>query len=170
MRLGQNLKRQADWIRKFLGLFFILIQGACSESPPPPVPQVFLEKVYVTIDPKANLDTAVAMDLLIVYEDGLVDTLFKMSALNYFENKEQILRDNPGQIDVWSWEVVPGQVIAPRSIVMSQPIPRGGIVFANYLTPGDHRVRLGKELAVQIKLLPKDLFLSPIIGEIEDDS
>ncbi|HQS84124.1 MAG: hypothetical protein B7Y25_04345 [Alphaproteobacteria bacterium 16-39-46] len=167
MILRKNLKEQRSWLGKFLGLLLILLQGACSETPPP-VPQIFLEKAYISIDPKANLDTAIAMDLLVVYEDGLVDTLFKKSALDYFENKEQILRDNPGQIDVWSWEVVPGQVVAPRSIVMTQPIPRGAVVFANYLTPGDHRIRLGKELAVQIKLGPKDFSLSPVPVDWED--
>ncbi len=159
MILRKNLRDQRAWLGKFLCLLLILIQGACSEAPPP-VPQVFLEKAYISIDPKANLDTAIAMDLLVVYEDGLVETLFKRSALDYFENKEQILRDNPGQIDVWSWEVVPGQIVAPRSIIMTQPIPRGAVVFANYLTPGDHRIRLGKEMAVEIKLGPKDFFLS----------
>ena len=160
MRPIEDLRRGRKGLQNFLVFLFVLIQGACS-GPPPPTPQVFLEKAYVSVDPKANLDTAIAMDLLVVYEEGLVDTLFKMSALNYFEKKAQILRDNPGQIDIWSWEVVPGQVVPPRDIALSQAIPRGGVVFANYLTPGDHRVRLGKETAVTIKLGSKDLSLVP---------
>lgn len=145
-----------------LAVLLSLFQGACSEGPPPPTPQVFLETVSVSVDANANQDTAVAMDLLIVYEDALVNTLFKLSALEYFEKKAQILRDTPGQMDVWSWEVVPGQIIPPRPIKMTQSIPRGAIVFANYLTPGDHRVRVGKEKAILVKLGPKDLFLTPV--------
>lgn len=144
-----------------MGVILILIQGSCSKTTPP-APQVFLEKVYMSVDSRANLDTAIATDLIVVYEDALVKTLFKLSALNYFENKEQILRDNPGKIDVWSWEVIPGQVVVPQEITLSQPIPRGGVVFSNYLTPGDHRVRVGKEEAVTIKLGPKDLSLIPM--------
>ena len=148
------------FIRVFMGVILLAELTSCG-GPPPPTPQIFLQVVDVIVDPKANLDTAVAMDLIVVYEDGLVDTLFKLSANEYFSQKQQIIRDNPGQIDIWSWEVVPGQVVPPRSITLSQYMSRGGIFFANYLTPGDHRIRAGKESGAKITLGPKDLSLQP---------
>lgn len=144
--------------RIFIIFAIIAIETSCGGGP---TPQVFLEVVDVTVAPQANQDSAVAMDLIVVYDDGLIDTLFKLSANSYFAQKQQIMRDNPGQIDVWSWEVVPGQVVPSRQIKFSQPIPRGGIFFANYLTPGDHRIRVGKETGVKITLAPKDFSLQP---------
>ena len=141
-------------------IWLVFTQVSCSSTSSEP-PQIFLETVYVEVNPRANLDTAVAMDLIIVYDEALVDSLFKMSALSYFEQKKQIIRDSPGQMDIWSWEVVPGQEVTPMSINMSQSTSYGAVVFANYLTPGDHRVRIGTEWTVKIVLGAKDFSVIP---------
>ena len=159
MDVFSKLKRPQKILQKFLLVVCAIIHAACMSSP---TPQVFLEGVYVTVDPNANQDTPVAMDVIVVYEEALVQSLFKLSAAQYFSQKFQIIRDNPGQMDIFSYEVVPGQNVDPRSITLSRPIPFGGVVFANYLTPGDHRIRIGKEIAAKITLGPKDFFLTPL--------
>lgn len=165
------------FLRLLMGTMLVVIQTSC--GPPAPTAQIFLEVVEVTVDPKANQDTAVAMDLVVVYEEGLLNTLLKLSASAYFAQKKQIIRDNPGQIYIWSWEVVPGQIVPPRQIKLPQTSmvssffdivsfnskkiqkPQGGLFFANYLTPGDHRIRVGKETGAKITLGPKDFSLQP---------
>jgi type VI secretion system protein len=142
-------------------LLFLLCVAFFTGCTPPPQPLVFVEEVAINVDQVANNNTAVAVDLLIVYDDALVATLSKLSANAYFAQKKQILRDNPAQIDLYNWELVPGQHIPPTPVYITRPLPRGGIVFANYLTPGDHRIRLGPEPSFKIMLGKDDVSVTP---------
>lgn len=139
------------------GLMCSYLLGACT---PDPVPEVFVNSVEVDVVPGANRNTAVAMDFVIVYESALLDNILKLSASSYFAQKEQLMRDNPQNLQIMGWEVVPGQVVPPRDVTFAQPIPLGGVFFANYLSPGDHRIRIGPQTVVKVVLGAEDLSLS----------
>ena len=147
-------------LRRFwMGFLFINLTN-CSTGIPDPQPLVFVEQILVEVDPLTNLDTAIALDFVVVYDDALASNLLKLSASAYFTQKKQLIRDNPMGMDIYSWELVPGQVINPTPIKMTQPIPRAGIFYANYLTPGDHRVKIGSETGVKVILGKQDLAIN----------
>jgi type VI secretion system protein len=94
----------------------------------------------VRVDRQANLNSPVAVSVVVVRDKDLLDRLIELPAAQYFEQREQLQRDFPKDLDEWSWEWVPGQVVAPLSLRFRAGA-KGGLVFADYLTEGDHRAR-----------------------------
>ena len=100
------------------------------------------DKLNVTMDiaPNANTNSPIALDVVLVYNETLLKQLIKMPSREWFEKREQIIRDHRkgDGLDYWAWEFVPGQNVETQ-ILPLKPKAKGGIVFANYFTPGDHR-------------------------------
>ena len=97
----------------------------------------------VDISHNANTNSPIALDVVLVYNEDLLKQLIKMPSREWFEKREQIKRDHiqGDGLDYWAWEFVPGQNVDTQ-ILPFKPKAKGGIVFANYFTPGDHRFRI----------------------------
>lgn len=117
--------------------------------------------VTIRAQPNANINSAVAVDLLFVRDDQLVTELLQTPALDYFARRDQIRRDfTDSDVRRWSWELAPGQQVDRASV--SPPCGRKAtFVFASYATPGDHRLRLGDDSAVVIILNERDFQVQP---------
>ncbi|MEM9556806.1 MAG: type VI secretion protein [Acidobacteriota bacterium] len=81
------------------------------------------------------------MDLLVVYDEGLLDQLISLDATQYFAQRRQLRRDRPDDFDWWSYEWVPGQQTQQLQLPFASGA-RAAIVYARYVTPGAHRVRV----------------------------
>lgn len=121
------------------------------------LPELSIDTVSIYAEPDANQNSAIAVDLVLVYNQDLLKTVGKMSAAAYFSSSRQLLLDNPSLLDIWHWELVPGQIVEDFSPPQDKGDAYGGYVFANYLTPGDHRVRVAPNGIVKILLLRDDL-------------
>ncbi len=121
------------------------------------MPELSIDTVSIYADPDANQNSATAVDLVLVYNQELLKTMGTMSAGKYFASSKQLLLDNPSLLDVWHWELVPGQIVDNFSPPQDKGDAYGAYVFANYLTPGDHRVRVAPNGIVKIRLLRDDL-------------
>ena len=99
-------------------------------------------KVSVNIAKEANQDSPLAVDLVIVFDEDLLKQLANYSADNWFEKREQIQRDFPEgkRLRIWNWEWAPGQHVSVKNVPMKADA-KGGLVFAQYLSEGDHRAR-----------------------------
>jgi type VI secretion system protein len=99
--------------------------------------------VKVDISQNANTNSPIALDVILVYDEALLKQLIKMPSREWFEKREQITRDHikGDGLDYWAWEFVPGQNVETQ-ILPLKPKAKGGIVFANYFTPGEHRFRI----------------------------
>jgi type VI secretion system protein len=113
--------------------------------------------VEVTVLDSINDDSPVAVDLVIVYDDKLVDELLKMSSTEWFAKKEQFKKDHPG-IDVQGWEWVPGQIVPPLNLDYHAGA-RNVVLFADYHTEGEHRAVVGKPKPFSLLLGERDLSL-----------
>ena len=113
--------------------------------------------------PLANQNNPVAVDVLFVYDRDLLNTLLKMSASDWFAKREQLARDYPQQsgFAVWSWEWVPGQIVLPQALPL-QPKARAGVVFARYLSPGEHRARFDPYNGISLELRETDFQVKPL--------
>src|SRR5215208_6630524 len=107
----------------------------------------------VNVSPQANNDNPVALDLVLVKDKKLLNDLMNLSAKEWFENRNQYQLDYPEEIELSShrWEWVPGQD------VYIDPIPlkgdfAGGIIFANYITPGTHSAVIDPRKSVIVNL------------------
>lgn len=116
----------------------------------------------VEVSPQANNNSPVALDLVLVKSKKLFKELMKVSASEWFEKRNQYRLDYPKEtgLKAGSWEWAPGQVvqIAPMSFKENYA---GGLVFANYFTPGTHRAVIDPTKAVVIKLGAEDISVIP---------
>lgn len=137
------------------GVCLVFSQAAC-------VPKVVrsTSKLMVKVDvsTQANNNNPVALDLVLVKDKKLFKELMKISASEWFEKRNQYRLDYPKELglNAGSWEWVPGQVVT------IEPIPfkfkaAGGLVFANYFTPGAHRAVINPGKPIKITLGTEDI-------------
>lgn len=139
---------------KFITPFLALGLASCTVEE---LPELEIASVSIYATPEANQNSAIAVDLVIVHNLELLKTIGKMSAAKYFSSVRQLLLDNPSLLDIWHWELVPGQMVAGFIPGQCTGAAYGAYVFANYLTPGDHRLKVAPEGIVNILLLRDDL-------------
>lgn len=153
-------------IAHFLILFGvgILLQGCGGSSEKPP--GAVLQNVSFAASLDANENTAVSMDLVMVYEKNLLATIKKMTADQYFSGIDQIRLDNPEFLAIWRWEIVPGQV---GNFSLSPEKDAWGIVlFGDYQSPGDHRASVGAFSAISVFVENKDFRLKQETEPLSD--
>lgn len=96
----------------------------------------------VVAAPDANRTSPVPVDLVLVRAEALVPVLTALSARQWFEGREQFLRDYPGGLEYRSWEFVPRQVLEVGRLPFSDRKGYALLVFADYLAEGVHRLRV----------------------------
>jgi type VI secretion system protein len=123
-------------------------------------PSVELDQITLSAMTGINNDSPIAVDLVIVYDTGLIDRVAALTAHDWFGNRAQMQRDFPNDLQVIGWEVVPGQTL------QDQPVDRrggarAGFIFANYFSAGDHRLRLGDQSELTVRLLDAGFTVTP---------
>lgn len=106
----------------------------------------------------ANQNSPIAVDVVAIRNKQLVPAIAQLTAAQWFQQKRQILRDHPDQLNIHSWEWVPGQDVQP----LKTPMPGGVkqvVVFANYSGPGAHRALLGDHRMIALTLQQSDFLL-----------
>ncbi|MGI4721120.1 MAG: hypothetical protein ACRYGO_08020 [Janthinobacterium lividum] len=90
----------------------------------------------------ANAGSPVALDIVFVRDAAVLDTLAAMPASEWFPGRADMLRRFPETLTVWSVELLPGQVIEAPGELWRNAAGSGALVFANYASRGEHRIRL----------------------------
>lgn len=137
-----------------LGLPIIFGLAACTIED---LPELEVQSVSIYAEPDANQNSALAVDMVLVYDQELLKIIGQMSATKYFASVRQLLLDNPSLLDIWHWELVPGQIVSDFTPNQDKGDAYGGYIFANYYTAGDHRVKIAPSGIVKILLLRDDL-------------
>jgi type VI secretion system protein len=120
-------------------------------------------RLEVATTARANKNSPVPITLVAVQDPKLFERISKLTAKQWYEQREQIRRDYPSgtAFAEWDWEFVPGQSPPPMVIeVDSRSV--GAIIFANYRAPGDHRFRVGPQRRMRIDLGDDDFVVSPL--------
>jgi type VI secretion system protein len=123
----------------------------------PITPSFYTETVGLRVDMDANNDSATAVDLVVIYDESLLKDFVAMPSDKYFANAKQFRRDYPQQVEIFHWEVVPGQMILSERLHYKRSSPLAAYVYARYIAPGDHRIRIGSQEYLMIHL-KKDSF------------
>lgn len=121
------------------------------------LPELDIQSVSIYTEPDANQNSATAVDLVIIYDEELVKIIAQMSAAKYFGSSRQLLMDNPTLLEIWRWELVPGQVVQGFQPPQEEGPAFAAFVFANYLSPGDHRIKVPPSGIVKVVLMRNDL-------------
>ena len=131
--------------------------SACSNSPP----KISTRNVDIQVSPKANLDSAVALDIIYVFDQQLLTQLQGLGAKDWFRQRDELRTLYPTGIAVSSYEVVPGQIVPVEKVSNHNTDAIGIFAFANYHAEGAHRARLDSLKNATIRLDENDLVIVP---------
>lgn len=114
--------------------------GVMSSAPKPVRPQ--WKAVTFAAASDANANSALAVDVVLIKDKAVLDSLAAMSASRYFAAKPDLLRTHPEALTVLGVEITPGQKIHFDRKRIGDAKIWAALVFANYANPGEHRLRL----------------------------
>lgn len=143
-------------LKNFLTICSALLIVGCAKDDDARDPELNLKSVSISLDNDANHNSATAVELLIIYKMELLKALMKINAADYFSSSDQIKRDYPDMLEVYRWELTPGQSINDYKIKMNGLDPLGVVIFVDYLTPGNHRERVGNAPDIHLRLRNED--------------
>jgi len=113
---------------------------------------VAVRRIAIVVADEANENAPIALDLVHVSDrPPLAAALAELSAAQWFERRAQYRRDWPRDLDIRSWEVVPGQVL-PEERLGAPAVSDDAFLFALYRAPGMHRARLAEGGRVIVRL------------------
>lgn len=142
------------------GVFLSTLLAGCQKMNPfaskSDSPLICLNKVDISLDSDANQDSAISVDILVIYKEELLKAVMKMTAKDYFASSMQIKRDYPDMVDIWHWELTPGQLVRDYPITQRSDRPEGAVIFADYFAPGDHRIRFATQDHAHVRLKKYD--------------
>jgi type VI secretion system protein len=118
-------------------------------------------KLQVDVAPEANQNSAVAVELLVVSNEEVLGDVMKLSAHDWFLKREEFKRDHPKGYLSWSWEWVPGQNVPPQKLSFGTGA-RAGLLFADYLSAGNHRLRFEPHQGLRLRLGEKEFTVEPL--------
>lgn len=138
-----------------VALLFAALLGGCG-------PSIETKTLGFEVAPDANDRTPVPVELVVVYDEEVLPLLLELTARQWFEGREQLLLDHPRGVRSYLWELVPGQELP----TMRLPMPRDGalaaVVYADYLSPGAHRVRIDPYRQVMLRLTAEELVVEQV--------
>jgi type VI secretion system protein len=109
--------------------------------------------VTLVADEATNLNSALAVDVVMLHDEETLGLVQNMSAAKWFAAREDLAKTFPQGMSYQSAELVPGQTLPIKQEMFLQKRQVATFVFANYLTPGEHRVRVDQlqgQLVVQL--------------------
>jgi type VI secretion system protein len=114
-------------------------------------------EVYVapSVEPDANGDSPVAVDVVAVHGAALLKEVSKLTAQAWFQQKSGLVQLHPGDLKTASWEWVPGQSL-DKVKVPGTGVADGVLLFANYTSPGPHSAKLPRSGTVAVDFGPND--------------
>lgn len=124
-----------------LAIFALL--GGCamlSRAPQPVKPD--WQALTFSAASDANSNSALAVDVVLVRDKAVLDSLTALSASRYYLTKADLLRTFPDAFTVLAVEITPGQQLRFERKRIGEVRAWAALVFANYAAPGEHRLRL----------------------------
>lgn len=110
-------------------------------------------QVTLTAAPSANQNSPIAVDVVLVFEDDMLERLVELPATKWFSARVDLRKTFPKSLSYRTWELVPGQTIRVLGDSFGSPRVVGVLIYADYATPGAHRLRLETlEGAIVIRL------------------
>jgi type VI secretion system protein len=100
------------------------------------------ESVTLSIAAGANRDYPIAIDVVLVSDEALAQRLLGMSARDWFSARSGLRKTYPDVLSVDSLELAPGESLTVPGKRWSGRRVAAAVVFADYLVPGPHLVRI----------------------------
>jgi type VI secretion system protein len=114
--------------------------GMLKREPKPAEPE--WKSLTLAAADDANGNSALAVDVVLIKDKGMLESLAAMPAARYFAGRADLQRTYPDALTVLAVEITPGQVIKLDSARFKDQRAWAALAFAQYANPGEHRVRL----------------------------
>lgn len=126
------------------------------------VPKVYLKNISFSADQDANENRVVTVHLVVPKKPELYNEILKMDALAYFSITKQLQADYPNDLEVFTWEIVPGSSLQKQRILLKDFRGQGAIVFLQYgdEIPGIHRLVLPQKSSCKVLLKRNEAILA----------
>ena len=119
-------------------------------------------EVELSAAPGANQNSPVALDIVLVLDETMIDRLNELTAAKWFGARTDLLKTYPKALTYRSWELVPEQTLRVSGASFGSPRVAAVFVFANYTTPGAHRARVEElKKPIVVRLEPQGFDVSP---------
>lgn len=113
----------------------------------------------------ANLNSPVALDVVLLKDEASMNMVVGMPAAKWFASRGEMEKTFPQAIQYKSYEVAPGQTLRVATADFGTGRVIGVLMFADYLTPGDHRVRVDQlKGPVIVQLAARDFTVTAPTG------
>ncbi len=117
-------------------------------------------EVAATVDPQANQNAALAVDLVTVEDKKTLAEVVKYSAHDWFMKRKDYVRLHPGQLREVYKEWQPGQAV-PMIRLEKTGGAAGIVLFADYSSPGSHSELLRPGSTVRVDFGAQDFHVVP---------
>lgn len=133
-------------------ILLILMLVGCGSS-------ISTRSLGFTVAPDANDHAPVPVELVVVYDGTLVPQLLELSAREWFDGRQQLLRDHPRGVRTYLWELVPGQNFPMQALPLDRSGAAAAFVYADYRSPGAHRIRIDSYSKVRLQLTADEVLV-----------
>ena len=117
----------------------------------------------VVTTPQTNDRSSVAVDFVLVRSPELVAVVGEMRASEwFFDMREQMLRDHPGDLEAHRMDFVPGHQYEDVRVPLEDREGVALFVFARFVSGGPHRVRVDHFERFEMTLGADDFTVRPI--------
>lgn len=117
-----------------------MLQGA-KDFVLPPGRILDWDSVVFVMPPAVNRNFPVAVDIVSVHDQALVEKMLTMKAADWFAARDGLLKTYPG-LQSQSWELAPGDSKRISAERFRERRIFAVLAFADYFAAGEHRVRL----------------------------
>lgn len=92
------------------------------------------EKVFIfNASLLANQGRSFKLDIVLVYDEQMFKTIVNLSNKDFFQNKFLLRRENPGVLEIFSVQILPGKVYSPKTIqINSKKKLIGCVIFVDF--------------------------------------
>jgi type VI secretion system protein len=105
----------------------------------------------------ANLNSPVALDIVMLKDDASLGMMSTLPAVKWFATRGEMEKTYPQSVNYKSFEVAPGQTLRIAASDLGSGRVSGVMMYADYLTPGEHRIRVDQlQGAVLVQLGTRD--------------
>lgn len=114
-----------------------------------------VKAISLLAEPPANGGYPIAVDVVFVYDEVAWEVLPELRAGEWFATRVDQKSRYANQIDILSWELVPGQAVKDVALPPRLRAALGAVVYADYVEfddSGAHRAVIQKRSRVQVYL------------------
>lgn len=112
-----------------------------------------VETIEIVSSINANRNSAVSVDVVLIYDESLAGELKKMSARDWFKRKSEIHLNYPSGVDIMSWEIVPASSIVSGGLPKKSRFAKNVLLFAFFANSDNpHRTDITQLKKVKVYL------------------